>query len=273
MIWLYPAPNPVAFSVGTLTVHWYGLFYLISFILGSLFLSTRRHLYLPSLTTETQQELLFFMVLGVVFGGRVGYVLFYHLSLLWTDPLFLLRLWEPGMSFHGGLLGVILALFAFARQYHLPFLAVSDFIAPAVPIGLGLGRVGNFINGELWGRPTHTEWGMVFPHVDTLPRHPAQWYEALLEGLLLFTILFIASRKKRPLGQISALFLMGYALVRFIVEFYREPDAHLGFIAFHWLTMGQLLSIPLFIVGAFIGWRSIYGTLSKPHAPGVNARH
>ena len=254
MIWQYPHINPVAFEIGAFSVRWYGLMYLLAFLCAGVLLKTRL-LRLPPAHPDKLPDLLFYTMLGVILGGRWGYISLYHPSLWLQDPLFAFRLWEPGMSFHGGLIGVLIALALFARRYHHRFLTVADFIVPVVPLGLFFGRLGNFINGELWGRPTHTTWGMVFPQVDHLARHPSQLYEALFEGLLLFCILWYVSRKPQKEGFCSGLFLVSYATVRFIVEFYRQPDSPLGFVAWGWLTMGQVLCLPMWVLGVFLCWR------------------
>lgn len=194
-------------------------------------------------------DLIFYCALGVIIGGRIGYILFYSLPDFLNDPLFIFKTWLGGMSFHGGVIGVTIALYFFAKKMQLPFLTVSDFLVPLAPLGLMFGRIGNFINGELWGRITTMPWGMVFPKAGALPRHPSQLYEALLEGLLLFIILWVYSNKPRPRGTVSGLFLIGYGVLRFFCEFFRTPDVQLGFIAFDWMTMGQLLSIPMIIAG------------------------
>lgn len=248
MIIQYPALNPVAFSLGPLAVRWYGLCYLVSFVLLGMCLK-RRLADLPGMTEALLGDLLFYGMLGVIFGGRLGYITFYHFAWWWQDPLFVLRLWEPGMSFHGGLLGVLFALWFFGRRHGYSLLAIGDFIAPYVPIGLFLGRLANFVNGELWGRPTESAWGMVFPYVDNLPRHPTQLYEAALEGLLLGLFLIWLSNKRPKTGVLSGAFLAGYGACRFLVEFYREPDVHRGFVALGWLTEGQLLCIPMLLIG------------------------
>jgi phosphatidylglycerol:prolipoprotein diacylglycerol transferase len=203
-------------------------------------------------TREQVSDLLFYGFLGVVLGGRVGYVLFYQFDYFLSDPLYLLEIWQGGMSFHGGLLGVILAIFIFARKSQKSFLMVGDFVAPLVPIGLGMGRLGNFINAELWGRETDVAWAMIFPTDQLqLPRHPSQLYEFALEGVVLFAILYIISRKTQRLGLASGVFLIGYGVFRSIVEFFREPDAHLG-LYFSFISKGQILSIPMILAGIFI---------------------
>ncbi|MCF7980583.1 MAG: prolipoprotein diacylglyceryl transferase [Pseudomonadales bacterium] len=248
----YPNINPVALSLGPLKVHWYGLMYLIGFA-AAWWLARLRSRRADSPLKETQiSDLIFYGALGVVIGGRFGYVLFYHFDYFLAKPLWLFYVWEGGMSFHGGLLGVITALFIYSRKLGINVFALTDFIAPMVPIGLGAGRIGNFIGGELWGRVSDVPWAMVFPNAGNLPRHPSQLYQFALEGVVLFTILWWYSAKPRPRLQVSGLFLIGYGLSRFTAEFFRQPDAHLGFIAFGWLTMGQLLTLPMIGVGLFL---------------------
>jgi phosphatidylglycerol:prolipoprotein diacylglycerol transferase len=191
---------------------------------------------------------MFFGALGVILGGRFGYVVFYQAAYFIEHPLEIFAVWQGGMSFHGGFLGVLIAMVFFSRKYQKSWMNIMDFVAPLVPIGLGAGRMGNFINGELWGRATHTDWGMVFPKVDTLARHPSQLYEFVLEGILLFTILWLYSNKKRPVGTVSALFLIGYGSFRFLAEFTREPDANLGILSLG-MSMGQWLSLPMVVLG------------------------
>ncbi len=212
-----------------------------------------------SLWTRKQvDDLIFYAALGVILGGRFGYILFYDLASYTRDPLNILKIWQGGMSFHGGLIGVLIAVWLYGRKIGQTFFQVTDFVAPLVPIGLGAGRIGNFINGELWGRETDLPWGMIFPYTDQLllVRHPSQLYEALLEGVLLFAILWGYSRRSRPLMSVSAMFLIFYGSFRILVEFAREPDAHLGYLAFDWLTMGQLLSLPMVVLGVVLLKRS-----------------
>lgn len=250
----FPYMNPVAFSIGPLQVHWYGLMYLIGFVSAWLLAHWRMKHYKLNWTSEQISDLIFYAALGVIIGGRIGYMLFYNFPVLLDDPLSLFKIWQGGMSFHGGLLGVITALWIFARKIGKPFWEVGDFIAPLVPIGLGAGRIGNFINGELWGRTTDMPWGMVYSHVDNQPRHPSELYEFGLEGVGLFLLVWIYARKPRTAGRVSAVFLMGYALCRIIAEFFRQPDPQLGYIGFDWLTMGQILSIPMLLLGFWLWW-------------------
>lgn len=246
----YPTIDPVALQLGPLQIHWYGLMYLIGFF-AAWWLGSRRARQAHSGWNDDQvSDLIFYGAMGVILGGRVGYMLFYNTAELLTDPLSLLRLWEGGMSFHGGLLGVITALWLFARKHRKTFFQVADFTAPLVPIGLGAGRLGNFINGELWGQVSTVPWAMVFPGAGELPRHPSQLYQATLEGLALFLILWFYSSKPRPTMAVSGLFLLCYGIFRSLVELVRVPDQHLGYLAFDWLTMGQLLSLPMILGGA-----------------------
>ena len=246
----YPHIDPIAFSVGPVKVHWYGIMYLIGFA-AYLALGTYRARK-PQYPLQPEQvgDALFYGALGVVLGGRIGYVLFYNLPLYAAHPLQVFAVWDGGMSFHGGLVGVILAMAWFARRIGLRLFQVTDFVAPMVPIGLACGRIGNFINGELWGKVTTLPWGMVFPKGGPLPRQPTQLYEFFFEGVVLFTVLWLFSKKPRPMGAVSGLFLLIYGIFRFLVEFVREPDPQLGYVAFGWVTMGQVLSLPMILLGA-----------------------
>ncbi|MHB8666952.1 MAG: prolipoprotein diacylglyceryl transferase [Burkholderiales bacterium] len=250
-----PHFDPIAISIGPLAIRWYGLMYLIGF--GIAFLLARSRIkrgMSGKISYAVFDDLFFFSVLGVVLGGRLGYVLFYKPAYYFANPLDILAVWQGGMSFHGGFLGVLFAMLYIARKYGIHWLAITDFIAPLVPPALGAGRIGNFINGELWGRVTDVPWGMVFRGAGPLPRHPSQLYEFGLEGVLLFAILWLYSAKPRPRGAVSAMFLIGYGTLRFIAEFFREPDDFLGFLAFH-LTMGQWLSLPMIIAGiVMLAW-------------------
>ncbi|MDR5868142.1 prolipoprotein diacylglyceryl transferase [Halomonas koreensis] len=246
----YPEIDPVAISLGPLQVHWYGLMYVVGF-LAAWWLGRRRASRI-GLNGDDVGDLIFYAALGVVLGGRLGYALFYGLDQWLADPLWIVRVWDGGMSFHGGLVGVLMAALYFARKKHLAFFTLTDFVAPLVPIGLGAGRIGNFINHELPGRVTELPWGLVFPGLGPQPRHPSSLYEALLEGAVLFTVLWWVSATPRRRGLVSGLFLTLYGVFRFGVEFVRRPDPQLGFIAFDWLTMGMLLTLPMIVAGALL---------------------
>ncbi|SFK03187.1 prolipoprotein diacylglyceryl transferase [Methylophaga sulfidovorans] len=246
----YPQIDPIALSIGPLHIHWYGLMYLFGFLFVWLL-----GLYRVNRTDWTRQQLedlLFYGAVGVIIGGRLGYAIFYDLQTNLENPLNLFKIWQGGMSFHGGLLGVLTAFWWFGRKTGKSFFEISDFIAPMVPIGLMFGRIGNFINGELWGKVSDVPWAMVFPGAGPLPRHPSQLYEAALEGVLLFIILWWFSSKPRPKAAVSGLFLLGYGVFRFIIEFVRIPDAQYGYLAFDWLTMGQILCLPMIVFGAVL---------------------
>lgn len=278
MIYLHQI-DPIAFSLGPVQVHWYGLMYLLAFVtawwLGRLRVRAGR---LPGVNQDGFSDLLFYAMLGVVLGGRIGYMLFYALGDFLHNPLILFKVWEGGMSFHGGLLGVLVAVLWWSRRARLSFFDVVDFVAPLVPLGLGFGRIGNFIGGELWGKFTGTGWGVIFPRapladlppgqpameqvlsaaqiqqqyaaglLDRYARHPSQLYEALLEGLVLFAVLWLFSAKPRHRYAVSGLFALLYGLFRFGVEFVRMPDNDL-YVAWGWLTRGQILSLPLIVLG------------------------
>lgn len=263
----YPSINPVAFSVGSLSVHWYGLMYLLGFVAAWVLLNWRCRggscAYPPRAgikpaptiivwTKENVSDIIFYGALGVILGGRVGYILFYNFSEFLASPLLIFKIWQGGMSFHGGLLGVIIAMWIYSKKIHKSIIDLTDFIAPVVPIGLGAGRIGNFINGELWGRVTDVSWGMIYPEGGSLPRHPSELYEFLFEGILLFSILWWYSSKPRPRYAVSGLFLVCYGCFRFFIEFFREPDSQLGYLLFHWMTMGQILCIPMILIGAIM---------------------
>lgn len=261
---IHPQFDPVALAIGPLAIRWYGLMYLTAFMLVLVLgrLRIKQH---PDSGWRTKDldDVLFYGVLGTVLGGRLGYVLFYKLSYYLAHPIEIFYVWEGGMSFHGGFLGVIFAMWLFARRTGKPWLAITDFIAPLVPLGLGAGRIGNFINGELWGRPADLPWAMVFPAVDKLPRHPSQLYEFGLEGLALFALLWLYSVRPRPMGAASGLFLIGYGLFRFLVEFTREPDDFLGLLSMG-LSMGQWLSLPMVLAGVvMMAWAYRHANLDK----------
>lgn len=273
-MYIHPQFDPVAIHLGPFSVHWYGLMYLLGFALFILLGRYRIRTQTTVMTNQMLDDLVFYGVLGVVIGGRLGYVLFYKPTLFFAHPLSILRIWEGGMSFHGGFLGVLIAIAIFAHRHKQNFWDLTDFIAPLVPLGLATGRLGNFINGELWGRVTspHAPWAVLFPQAWSddklyaakvpetlpllltyggLPRHPSQLYQFALEGILLFLILWCFTHKPRRRAAASALFLIGYGLLRFISEFTREPDNFLGLLAFG-LSMGQWLSLPMFIAGLLL---------------------
>lgn len=255
----YPDLDPVALAIGPLQVHWYGIAYLLSFLLVWRLGVVRTRQSWSPISKPQVEDLVFYGAMGVILGGRIGYVLFYQFDRFVAEPLWLFKVWEGGMSFHGGFLGVCFAALLFARKNGIRFLQLTDFIAPLAPIGLLLGRLGNFIGQELWGRPTDGWWAMVFP-ADPLqiPRHPSQLYEAVLEGVVLFVVLWLVSRKKRSVGVLSGLFLVGYGVARFLVEFVREPDAHLAeSLLFDWMTRGQMLCMPMMMAGTSITILSI----------------
>ena len=251
---IHPEFDPAAIRIGSFAIHWYGLMYLLAFaqflLLGRLRIRAVRYQSL-GWSYKDLEDLLFAGVLGVVLGGRLGYTLFYMPGYYLANPLSILKIWEGGMSFHGGLLGVLVALLWFAYRRKVSFFVVSDLVAPLVPFGLAFGRLGNFINGELWGRPTDLPWAMVFPMVDSIPRHPSQIYQFFGEGIFLGIVLWIYSSRSRRVGQVSGLFLLGYGLCRFLAEFAREPDAFLGLLGLG-LSMGQWLSIPMIIFGIYL---------------------
>lgn len=250
----FPNIDPVAISLGPIQIHWYGLMYLIGFMSAWLLACWRMKHYKLNWTVDQISDLIFYAALGVIIGGRLGYMIFYNGAELIHQPWVLFKIWEGGMSFHGGLIGVAVALWLFCRRFGKSYLEVADFIAPLVPLGLGAGRIGNFINGELWGRATDVPWAMVFKHVDEQPRHPSQLYELGLEGIALFILVWWYASKPRKPGRVAGVFLIGYSICRLIAECFREPDPQLGYIAFGWLTMGQLLSLPMLALGLWLWW-------------------
>jgi phosphatidylglycerol:prolipoprotein diacylglycerol transferase len=251
-LFTYPHINPIAFSLGPLKVHWYGLMYLFGFVAAWLLMRYRAKKFNYNWSSEQIADIVFYGALGVILGGRIGYVLFYNFPQYMHHPLTIFAVWDGGMSFHGGMIGVFLAMWAWSIRYKVPYFQLTDFIAPVVPIGLAAGRVGNFINGELWGRVTDVPWAMIYPQVDNLPRHPSEVYEFLLEGVLLFIILWFYSARRPPRIAVSGVFLICYGSFRFFCECFRQPDAQLGFVAFNWLTMGQLLCLPMIILGIIL---------------------
>tara|TARA_B100001250_G_scaffold377891_1_gene367327 strand:+ start:246 stop:1031 length:786 start_codon:yes stop_codon:yes gene_type:complete len=242
----YPEIDPVIFSIGFLKIRWYGLMYLIGFVIAIMLAKARTKKSWSPIKRSEVDDLIFYCMLGVILGGRLGYVIFYGWQQLISDPFYIFRIMEGGMSFHGGLIGVIVALWLYGRKINKDMITMMDFVAPIVPLGLGFGRIGNFINGELWGKPTNVAWSF---KVNGTSLHATQLYEAFLEGLVLFLILWVFTEKKRPKMQSSALFLIGYGIFRFFIEFYRVPDVHLNYLAFGWVTMGQILTAPMIIIG------------------------
>ncbi|HWS27569.1 MAG TPA: prolipoprotein diacylglyceryl transferase [Xanthomonadales bacterium] len=267
--------DPIALQIGPLAIRWYGLMYLAAGVTAFMLGRQRAGEIWRGFRREEIEDIIFYGMIGVIVGGRLGSVFFYHFSDFLKDPLMLVRVWEGGMSFHGGLLGVLVAVGWYARKTGRAVFAMYDFVAPVVPIGLGLGRLGNFVGGELWGHKTDLPWGVIFPNA--LPggpysvaqiqsllaqgqlldqaRHPSQLYQAFWEGVVLFTIVWLYSRKQRPLMATSGVFLIVYGIGRIAVEFVREPDANIGYLAWGWLTMGQVLSLPMVLLGlGFLWW-------------------
>jgi len=275
-------------------VHWYGVMYLLGFTAAWLLGRSRvRAGRLPGVDEQAYGDLLFYSMLGVIFGARIGYILVYDLQAYVADPMQVFRIWEGGMSFHGGLVGVLLASLWWARKHRMHYFDVVDFVAPLVPPGLGFGRLGNFINGELWGKYTHGGWVVIFPRaepdlqgydaatlqamhasgaLDAVARHPSQLYQFALEGVTLFCVLWWFSRKPRPRYAVAGLFALLYGCFRFLVEFVRLPDAQIGYLAFGWLTMGQVLSLPLVALGLVLLWLSRRAPVLQPQPPVAAAR-
>ncbi|HVR81082.1 MAG TPA: prolipoprotein diacylglyceryl transferase [Luteimonas sp.] len=289
MIFLHQI-DPIALRLGPLQVHWYGVMYLLGFALAWFLGRSRiRAGRLPGVDENGFGDLMFYGMLGVVLGGRLGYILFYDLGTYLQHPLQVFKVWEGGMSFHGGMLGVAVAVWLWSRRRGLHAIDTIDFIAPLVPPGLGFGRLGNYINGELWGKFTHADWGVVFPTapevagwsqehlqtqfasgaLDRYARHPSPLYQALLEGLAMFVVLWWYSRKPRPRYAVAGLFALLYGVFRFASEFVRVPDAQLGYLAFGWLTMGQLLELPVIAFGLFCLWRSRHAPTLQPQPPAL----
>jgi len=262
----HPNIDPVAISIGPLSVHWYGIMYMLAF--SAAWLIASREAKRPHAVIESKhvEDLIVYGALGVILGGRIGYILFYNFSAWLQDPLLIFRIWEGGMSFHGGFLGVISAIYLYSRKINVPFFGTLDFLAVITPLGLGFGRIGNFIGQELWGRETDVSWGMVFPRdPDALVRHPSQLYQAFFEGLVLFCIIYWFTRKPRPRLAATSLAIFAYGAFRFFVEFFREPDSHLQELAFGWVTRGQVLSIPMIVIGlALLVWAYRYKPATEP---------
>lgn len=279
--------DPIALSAGPLKIHWYGLMYLLAFVsawwLGRQRIRAGR---LPGTDMNGFSDLLFYGMLGVVLGGRIGYILFYSFGAFLDNPLMILRVWEGGMSFHGGLLGVMIAALWWTRKQQLHFFDTMDFVAPLIPLGLGFGRIGNFIGAELWGKYTQAGWGVIFPTdpafkdwtseqlqsqyvagaLDQFARHPSQLYQAFLEGVLMFAILWWFSSKPRPRYAVSGMFALLYGVFRFLVEFVRVPDEG-KYVAWEWLTKGQILSVPLILFGIYMFWLSRRSPTLQPVVP------
>lgn len=252
----HPNINPVAVDLGFAQIHWYGLMYLCAFMFAYWMLKSRANKGLAPFTAEQVEDIIFYGALGVILGGRIGYVLFYDFEGFLQNPLSIVKVWQGGMSFHGGFLGVVVAIMIYCRKYGIAIGNMFDMLALASAPGLGFGRLGNFIGQELWGRPTDVPWAMVFPKDPSgLARHPSQLYQATLEGLVLFLIVYWYARKPRPQWATGALFVACYGLFRFIVEFFREPDSHIGFDLFGWMSRGQILSLPMIVIGlAIMAW-------------------
>jgi phosphatidylglycerol:prolipoprotein diacylglycerol transferase len=248
----FPNIDPIAIELGPLAVRWYGLSYMAGIALAWWLLHVRAKRLDSGWSADEVSDLVFNCALGAVIGGRLGYVLFYNFSAYAADPISVFKVWEGGMSFHGGLIGLFCAVTWCQRASGKPYWVIADFLTPAGPVGLFFGRIANFINQELWGAPTDVPWAVVFPLVDEMPRHPSQLYEAALEGALLFVVLWAFSRRPRPAGAVMGLFLLGYGLIRFTIEFVRTPDVHLDYLAFDWLTMGQVLSAPMVVIGVWL---------------------
>ena len=257
MIFIQPSIDPVLISLGFLDIRWYSLSYIFTFIFGSILIKKLNKKSLNNLSDIQIDKFFVWAVLGVIIGGRVGYVLFYQLQLFFLDPLYIFQIWKGGMSFHGGLIGMILAIYLFTKQNNLSFFYLSDLVSIVAPIGLFLGRISNFINTELYGRVTDFPFAFIYPLIDNNPRHPSQLYEAFFEGAVLFIILyliFIKNSKKYSAGIISAYFLILYSIFRLLIEFLREPDSHLG-LFLNYFSMGQILCIPILFAGILILFR------------------
>lgn len=248
----YPDIDPVAFSLGPIQVHWYGLTYIVGIFgawVWARYQSKKLDYHLSNMQID---DLIFYIAMGLVLGGRVGYTLFYNFPAFLSDPIVLFKVWEGGMSFHGGMIGGFLTAWYFAKKNGFGFFELSDFYTPLVPIGLFAGRIGNFINGELWGKQSNLPWAMIFPGGGSVPRHPSQLYEAFMEGIVLFILLYFYTRQPKPRMATTGLALLLYGSFRFAVEFVRLPDPHIGYLVLDWLTMGQLLTLPMMIIGSLL---------------------
>lgn len=273
----YPDIDPVAFHLGPVKIHWYGLMYLFGFIIGWWLGRVRAKDPRRNWSGVAVDDLLFFIALGVILGGRLGYVLFYDFARFADDPASIVKIWQGGMAYHGALIGIVIAMWWFAKSRGRRFFDVADFLVPLVSPGYALGRIGNFINGNLWGAPSDLPWAMVFPNprAGGIPRHPTQLYQALLEGVVLFIIVWVYSRHPRPTMAVSGVFLACAGVFRFLIEFIRVPDAHIGYLAFDWVTMGQVLSTPMIVAGVLLVWlayRSAGEDLTPPTIPARSRR-
>ena len=262
-MFIYHHIDPIAFRIGPVPVHWYGIMYLIGFAAVWLLAVYRmRKPYWSNWKKEQISDVVFYGAIGAILGGRIGYTLVYNMAVFSQHPMVIFKIWQGGMSFHGGLFGVAVAWYFYSLYIKKPYFAITDFIAPFIPIGLGAGRLGNFINGELYGRVTTVPWGVIYPGGGPLPRHPSEIYEFLLEGVLLFIILWFYSRKPKPYRAVTGMFLLWYGILRSIAELFRQPDPQLGFIAFNWLTMGQLLSFIMIVLGIIL---LVWASRGKKH--------
>jgi phosphatidylglycerol:prolipoprotein diacylglycerol transferase len=248
----FPQIDPVAIAFGPIEIHWYGLTYLIGFATVWFLGKQRAKKSYSAIRADAIDDMVYYGALGVILGGRIGYILFYDFSSFIRDPIILIKLWQGGMSFHGGMVGVFIAMWWVARKQNCTLFELTDFSSALVPLGLGAGRIGNFINAELWGSASNVPWAMVFPGAGSLPRHPSQLNEAILEGFILFIIIWFYTNKLRPVMSATGLALFLYGSFRFFIEFFRVPDAHLGYLAFNWVTMGQILSLPMIMIGVFL---------------------
>ena len=254
MLFIHPSINPVIVSLGVIQIRWYGIAYVVGFLLGIYLIKQINQGYQKKINNKQIDDFFIWSILGVILGGRIGYVLFYQTATILTDPINILFIWKGGMSFHGGLIGIIISIFLFSKKYSIDFFQLSDLVSSVAPVGLFFGRLANFINVELYGRVTDFPLAMIYPSIDQAPRHPSQLYESFFEGIVLFVILRQCNKKnysKNNFGFITSLFLILYGIFRFLIEFLREPDAHIGLI-FNSITMGQLLSVPLIILGVGI---------------------
>ena len=257
MILIHPSIDPVIFSFGFIEIRWYGMAYIAAFLIGSYLIKTFNKKLDSTLTNKLIDNFFIWSIIGVILGGRIGYVVFYQLDNFILNPLYIFYIWQGGMSFHGGLIGMILSMMLFSKNNNIPFYQLSDLVSLVAPIGLLLGRIANFINIELIGRVTNFPFAIIYPHIDNLPRHPSQLYEAFFEGIILFFILFFIFKKyysTKKYGLLSGGFLFFYGIFRFLIEFLREPDEHIGFF-FDFLSLGQLLSMPLIFIGIIIVWK------------------